>query len=185
MIPPQVREEGHVVLGPLLWVSNEPEGRGGSKTHLYRSRHHGIFYKLRSSPNAKTAQAHVVVDLTEIDPEALLRKITEKEEHLPEDLAFIWFSPPCETNSSMQRANESRDAAESPVTWHHRHGGEAREGPPGDLARKHDILVLKWVQWLTSQWGQSNPVSSRARTPSRPASCPTHTAGSGSHILFF
>ena len=96
-----------------------------------------------------------MADLTEIDPEELLRKITEKEGHIPEDLAFIWFSPPCETNSSMNWIKQSRDRPERPVTWHRSQGGEAREGPLGGLARKHDIIVLKWTQWLTGQWGQA------------------------------
>ena len=106
-------------------------------------------------PSAKTAQTQAVADFTEIDPKARLRKITENEGHLPEDLAFIGFPPPCETNSSMQRVNESKDNEGSPVTWHRYRGGEAREAPPpGNLAQKHGILVLKWAQWLTSQWGE-------------------------------
>ena len=106
--------------------------------------------KLGSNPNAKTAQAHVVAYLTKIDPGALFRKITEDHGYLPDDIAFVWFSPLCKTNSSMQRTNESRDTAKIPVTWHRRHGGETREGSPCNLARKHAILVLKWTHWLTS-----------------------------------
>ena len=55
----------------------------------------------------------------------------------------------------MNRVNQNRDRAERPVTWHRSRGGEAREGPLCDLARKHDILVLKWAHWFTGQWGQA------------------------------
>ena len=36
------------------------------------------FLKLGSGPHAKAAHAHIVADLTEIDPVGLLRKITEE-----------------------------------------------------------------------------------------------------------
>ena len=108
------------------------------------------FFKLGSGPHAKTAQAHIVADLTETDPEALLREILKEHGHSPEDLAFIWFSPPCETNSIMQRVNEIRDTEATPVTWHIKKMRHTRKGPGGNLERKHDILALKWTQWLTS-----------------------------------
>ena len=88
--------------------------------------------------------------------------------------------PVISTNSSIQRVNESRDTEESPVTWHRHHGGEARVGHPGNLTRKHDTLVLKWTQWLTSQ-REKTPASSKTKLPNRPESCPMHTVGSGSH----
>ena len=47
------------------------------------------FFQFGSDLHAKTAQAHAVADLTKIDPEALLRKITENRGHPPDDLAFI------------------------------------------------------------------------------------------------
>ena len=52
------------------------------------------FFKLGPGPNAKTARADIVADLAEIDPEELLRQIEEKYGLSPDDLAFIWFSPP-------------------------------------------------------------------------------------------
>ena len=64
----------------------------------------------------------------------------------------------------MNRVNKKRDTKERPVTWHRENDGEAREGPLGDLARKHDILALRWTQWLTSQWGQA-PDSSQTTDP--------------------
>ena len=100
-------------------------------------------FKLGSGPNAKTTWDDINADLAEIDSVELLNKIEEKYGFSPDDLAFIWFSPPCETNSSMNRVNESRDTEKNPVTWHRHHKGAARDGPPGDLARKHDVLVLR------------------------------------------
>ena len=132
----------------------------------------------------RTAQASVVADLVEIDPEELLKRIKDECNQSPEDLAFIWFSPPCETNSSMNRTNEARDRPDRPVTWHRSSDGEPRPDAPGDLARKHDILILKWTQWITGQWGQTpdksqdtNPVPSDEMPDAHIRFRPTHKPG--------
>ena len=46
------------------------------------------FFKLGSGPNPKTARAGVVADLTEVDPEELIRQIEEKYRFSPDDIAF-------------------------------------------------------------------------------------------------
>ena len=72
-------------------------------------------FKLGSGPTALTATAGVVADLAVIDPEDLLSKIQGELGLSPDDLAFIWFSPPCETHSNMQNVNRTKDTASRPV----------------------------------------------------------------------
>jgi hypothetical protein len=125
---------------------------------------HGLIYvavdiekifKLGSGPSARLAVASLVADLGLTNPEDLLSQIHRELDHAPEDLAFIWFSPPCETHADMQNVNRARDSAETPVRWHRDREGTPRPGPKGGLARKHDAMTNKWTKWITQQWGQS------------------------------
>ena len=115
-------------------------------------------FRLGSGPHAATATADIVADLTQVDPEDLLDTIEAELGLKVKDLAFIWFSPPCETNADMQHVNKKRDGVLGPVRWHRNpQTGKARDGEEGDLARKHDALVERWADWLIKQWGSLAP----------------------------
>ena len=115
-------------------------------------------FRLGSGPHAATATADIVADLTQVDPEDLLDTIEAELGLKVKDLAFIWFSPPCETNADMQHVNKKRDGVLGPVRWHRNpQTGKARDGEEGALARKHDALVERWADWLIKQWGPLAP----------------------------
>ena len=78
-------------------------------------------FKLGPGSAARVATADVVADLAVIDPEDLLSIIEEKLNLSPDDLAFIWVPPPCETHADMQNINRAKGAAAQPPpsngTW--------------------------------------------------------------------
>ena len=81
------------------------------------------FFKLGSGPDALLATASLVADLGLIDPEDLLSIVHSELGHSPGDLAFIWFSPPCETHADMQNVNRAKELDPAPIRWHRELGG--------------------------------------------------------------
>jgi hypothetical protein len=125
---------------------------------------------VRTQTGHRAAKAHIVADLTTSSLEDILRMVKEKYGLEEDDLAFIWFSPPCETNSHMQHVNRARDRPENPVKWHRGPDGTPRPDKHGDTARLHDAMISRWAKILTDQWGPlrregSAPPTSREAMP--------------------
>jgi len=122
---------------------------------------------VKSMGDGGETHTDIVADLSEASLYDIVYTIVQAHDLDLDDLLLVWASPPCTTFSHLMNLNRSKGAkshrvldSESPDYL------EPLPGIDGDLARRHDEIIINMLQFLNVL--PSTSTSTSTSTPLRP-----------------